>query len=56
MLREIRCSECKKKGYPPVLLGVVADNTEGVLYLWCRRCKKEIRVEVKGGNITTKLD
>ena len=49
---QIRCSECAKRGDKPTLLGVV-ENAEGVLRLWCKKCRKEIRVEIKDGKIHT---
>lgn len=51
--KEIRCSECLNRGDKPALLGV-AENSEGTLRLWCKKCKKEIRVEIRNGNITTR--
>ena len=50
--QEIRCSECINRGDKPTLLGVVED-AEGVLRLWCKKCRKEIRVEIKNGEIHT---
>lgn len=51
--KEIRCSECVKRGDKPTLLGIV-ENSEGTLRLWCKKCRKEIRVEIKDNNITTR--
>lgn len=50
---KILCSECRKRGYPPNTLGVV-EKAEGVLRLWCKSCKKEIRVTIHDGRITTR--
>lgn len=50
---KILCSECKRNGYPATLLGIV-EEAEGTLRLWCRRCRKEIRVEIRNGKITTR--
>lgn len=50
--KEIRCSECINRGDKPTLLGVV-ENAEGVLRLWCKKCRREIRVVIKNGEIHT---
>jgi hypothetical protein len=52
MEQEIRCSECSNRGDKPTLLGIV-ENAEGVLRLWCKKCRKEIRVEITSGHIYT---
>lgn len=50
--KKILCSECVKNGHSPKLLGIV-ENADGVLRLWCKRCRKEIRVEIRNGEILT---
>jgi len=55
MDRTIYCSECSKRGLPPKKLGVVEDveRAGGKLRLWCKQCKKEIRVVIQDGKIVT---
>ena len=50
---EIRCSECERRGDKPTLLGIF-EGGEGVLRLWCKKCKREIRVEIKDNIVTTR--
>lgn len=50
---DILCSECARNGYKPTKLGVVED-AEGIIRLWCKRCKSEILVTITKNNITTK--
>lgn len=48
--KEIRCPECARKGYRPTLL-CRTSHCEGTLYLWCRSCRKEIVVHIKGEKV-----
>jgi transcription elongation factor Elf1 len=47
---EIRCPECGKRGFRPTLLARV-QKAEGRLLLWCKNCRKEVKVVVHGTNI-----
>ncbi len=43
----IFCPRCKEKGYKPVMLAKYEDVVgRGDLYLWCKRCKREIHLKV----------
>ena len=55
MDKTIFCSECTKRGLTPKKLGVVEDveRAGGQLRLWCKQCKKEIRVFIRDGRIVT---
>lgn len=44
----IFCPECKAKGRKPKILGKYEDfRGKGDLYLWCKRCCKEIRIKAE---------
>ena len=45
---DIYCTECLKKGHTK-RIGSYAKGTQGVLFLWCKSCKKEVTVKI-GGN------
>lgn len=47
--RPIYCPDCLKNGYKNIIgmIGVC----EGVIYLRCRRCKKEYRTEIKENKV-----
>lgn len=52
--REIRCSECEKRGRAPTLLGKLKrEDQDGEFLLWCRNCKKEITVVIHNGQVKT---
>lgn len=46
MKKMIYCPECLKKGKKK-RLAVVKDDTRGTIYLWCKECRKEIKIELK---------
>lgn len=48
--RPIYCPDCIKNGHKNII-GVVGD-CEGVIYLRCRRCKKEYRAEIRRSKVT----
>lgn len=50
--KDILCSECSKNGYKPTKLGV-AEQAEGTIRLWCKRCKSEILVTISKDKIIT---
>lgn len=51
MGKEILCSECAKHGKRS-LLGKV-ERAEGVVLLWCRNCRAQIRVTISKDKIMT---
>lgn len=49
MKGEILCPRCVRLGRTPKILGRYEDVIgRGTVYLWCKRCGKEIPVEIKG--------
>lgn len=49
--KEILCSECAKRGKKS-LLGKV-ECAEGVVLLWCKNCRAQIRATITKDRITT---
>lgn len=45
MKKEIYCPLCLKRGKKKII-GKVSEDTEGVLYLWCKEDKKEVKVVI----------
>ncbi len=44
---EVYCPECIKCGRKPQMLGKMEDwGDKGFLVLWCKKCRKEIRIPV----------
>ncbi len=44
----IYCPHCKEQGRKPALLGKYEDVAgRGDVYLWCKKCKKEIRIKIE---------
>lgn len=48
MRLNIFCPECIKKGYKKKLLEVDS-SANGVIYPYCKHCKKNVRIELKRG-------
>lgn len=42
---DVRCPECVSRGFKPTLLARI-QGVDGKLFLWCKNCKKEIKVIV----------
>ena len=57
MDKTIYCSECLRYGNTPKKLGIVegVEHADSQLRLWCKQCKKEIRVVIRDGKIVTSL-
>lgn len=48
MKGEILCPRCTEHGRKPSLLGKYEDVVgRGDVYLWCKKCKKEIRIRIE---------
>lgn len=48
MKGEILCPRCIERGQKPKVLGKYEDLTgRGNVYLWCKSCRKEIRIDVR---------
>lgn len=45
--KKIMCPECAKRGIRSWLASSDGLKGDGYLLLWCKRCKKEIRIPLK---------
>lgn len=45
--KKIMCPECGKKGVRSWLASAEAVKGDGYILLWCKKCKKEIRIDIK---------
>ena len=52
IVNEVRCPERAKKGYRPTLLGKVSGDFRGVVWFYCKNCKREMEVKREDGKIT----
>ena len=47
MKRKIMCPICARRGYTSWLASEDNIHGYGYLYLWCKRCKQEIKIDIK---------
>lgn len=48
----IYCPRCKALGKKPKILGKYEDLVgKGDVYLWCKSCRKEVRVRIEAINL-----
>lgn len=48
MKSNILCPKCREAGRKPALLGKYEDVVgRGDVYLWCKKCRKEIRIRIE---------
>ncbi len=44
-LKDVFCPTCKKFGHKKLLFRT-SENSKGVVVVWCKGCKKEVKIEL----------
>lgn len=47
MIKRIMCPNCARKGIRSWLASAGNVRGEGAILFWCKKCKKEVKVDIK---------